>query len=78
MHIVALYLNNLGYNCVLKLDFQNAFNSLHCDEMLEAVQIFVPFPLLFPFPFCSFCTFIAISAVLGEQDHSICGGCAAG
>ena len=29
VHSATQYVKNLGSNCVLKLDFQNAFNSLH-------------------------------------------------
>ena len=47
-HAVSQYMKNLGLHCVLKLDFQNAFNSLRRDKMLEAVQNFSPslFPLV--------------------------------
>ena len=50
VHAATRYMNNLGLNCVLELDFQNAFNSLLRDKMLEAVQNFSPslFPLVHP------------------------------
>ena len=43
VHAARLYFSNLNPNtAILKLDFQNAFNSIRRDKMLEAVQKFAP------------------------------------
>ena len=42
VHAARLYLKELQHQCVLKLDFRNAFNTLRRDKMLQAVQSFAP------------------------------------
>ena len=43
VHAARFYLKNIGSNKVfLKLDFRNAFNSIHRDRMLEAVHHLAP------------------------------------
>ena len=43
VHAARLYFSNLKPNtAILKLDFQNAFNSIRRDKMLEAAQKFAP------------------------------------
>ena len=42
VHAVRLYLNDLEENCILKLDFRNAFNTLRRDKMLQSVKNFAP------------------------------------
>lgn len=38
VHAATQFMKYLGSNCVLKLEFQGAFNSLHWDKMLEVFQ----------------------------------------
>ena len=47
VHAFAQYMRRLGSNCVLKLDFKKAFNSIRRDKVLEAVQSFAP--IIYPF-----------------------------
>ena len=47
VHASAQYMRRLGSNCVLKLDFKNAFNLIQRDKMLDAVQSFAP--IIYPF-----------------------------
>ena len=47
VHAFAQYMRRLGSNCILKLDFKNAFNSIRRDKVLEAVQSFAP--IIYPF-----------------------------
>ncbi len=42
VHTDRLYLQDLQHQCILKLDFKNAFNTLRRDKMLQAVQNFAP------------------------------------
>ena len=42
VHAARLYLKELQHQCVIKLDFRNAFNTLRRDKMLQAVQSFAP------------------------------------
>ena len=48
VHAARLFVHNLEEQCVLKLDFKNAFNSLRRDKMLQAIKGFAPslFPLV--------------------------------
>ena len=66
------FMKNLGSNRVLKLDFQNAFDALRLDKMLEAAwSISSSFSLL------SIQHNRTIHTILGRQDHPIGRGCAA-
>ena len=47
IHAFDQYIRRLGSNCVLKLDFKNAFNCIRRDKVSEAVQSFVP--IVYPF-----------------------------
>ena len=49
MHATRIYLNNLSsdkvirrFKVYIKVDFENAFNSVRCDKMLCAVKKFIP------------------------------------
>ena len=43
VHATRLYLRNLQPgHVILKLDFKNAFNCIHCDKVLQAVSDLVP------------------------------------
>ena len=42
VHAARLYLQDLQHQCILKLDFRNAFNTLRRDKMLQAVQKLAP------------------------------------
>jgi hypothetical protein len=43
VHATRVYLNNLSSDkAIIKVDFENAFNSVRCDKMLCAVKKFIP------------------------------------
>ena len=53
VHATRSFLSSLAVGCaVVKLDFQNAFNSIHRDKMLEATRDLAP--EIFPFVHSSY------------------------